>query len=205
MIRFNSDMDLANEFIGRWNKRLRSVRTASFIISILMIILGILCFIFPMETMSVIEVIACLLLISFGIYQMVDYFNEPVWFRFPGNLAGGILNIIMGILLLISPKEVTISTFAFLFGWILMMAGIEKMSFGNKLSFFAVSDYGWLTFSGVFNIIAALLFIFLPLASTLALNFIIAAYLLVGGITLLIEAFSMKDLKAKTDDNIIDI
>ena len=99
---------------------------------------------------------------------------------------------------------------ALLYGTGEVMAGIEMISLGNKLAFFSVSNYGWLTASGIFNIIAALLFIFVPMASALALNFILAAYLFVGGITLLIEAFSMKDLKIKEDggthdDNIIDI
>ena len=205
MIRFNSDMNLADEFVNHWNQKVKSVRTASFVISILMILLGILCFIFPMETMTVIEVLACIILIVLGVYQIIDYARSPLWFRSAGNLVSGILNIILGIMLLFSPRGVTTSTFAFLFGWILLLMGIEKISFGNKLNFFAVTGYGWLTESGIFNIIAALLFIFLPLASMLAMNFILAAYLLVGGITLLVEAFSIKTLNVKKDDHIIDM
>lgn len=210
MIRFTSDMDLAQEFIDRWNQKLRSARTASFITSVIMIILGILCTIYPMQAITVIEVLVCILLMVLGIYEIVDYCREPVWFRNPGIMVSGILNIMMSIILIGSPRDITISTFSFLFGWMLMMAGIEMISLGNKLAFFSVSNYGWLTASGIFNIIAALLFIFVPMASALALNFILAAYLFVGGITLLIEAFSMKDLKIKEDggthdDNIIDI
>ena len=203
MIPFNPDMNFASEFTTRWNQKLKSIRTASFIVSILMILFGILCAIFPMQTVNVLEILACVLLMAFGIYQIINYNSEPVWFRYPGSLISGILNILISIMLLASPSGVAISTFAFMFGWILMMAGIEKISYSSKLRFFQVTDCGWVTASGVFDIIASLLFIFLPLASTLALNFILAAYLIVGGITLLVEAFQMKDMKVTPPDDII--
>jgi uncharacterized membrane protein HdeD (DUF308 family) len=205
MMRFNSNMNFADEFAKRWNKKLKSVRTVSLVISILMVALGIICFIFPMKTVTALEVIACILVILFGIYEIIDYCKEPVWFRYPGKLIGGILNILICLMLVSSPKDVTISTFAFLFGWILMIAGIEKISFGSKLNYFSISDYGWVNFSGIFNVIAALFFIFFPLVSTIALNMVLAIYLLVGGISLFIEAISMKDLKLDNDDNIIDV
>ena len=205
MIRFTPDMDLAGEFISRWNKKLRSIRIYSYVISILMILFSVLCFIFPMQTVTVIEGIVCILLIALGIYQMMDYFHEPVWFRYAGGLVSGIFNVILGILLLASPKDVTISTFAFLFGWAMMLTGIEKISFGSKLNFFAVTNCGWVTVSGILNIVASLLFIFIPLASTIALNYILAVYLLVGGVTLLIEAAQMKDFKVQSDQDVIDV
>ncbi len=162
-----------------------------------MIIFSFFCFARPMQTVTVLEVIVCVLLIAFGVYQIVDYANEPVWFRYAGGLVNGIFNIILGFLLLASPKEVGISTFAFLFGWGLMLTGIEKISMGNKLQFFEVENYGWLVASGVVNIVASLLFILVPLASTIALNFVLAIYLMVGGVTLLVEAVRMKELKVK--------
>ena len=45
-------------------------------------------------------------------------------------------------------------------------------------------------------LLASAVFFILPMASAVFLNYVIAVYLLVGGATLLIEAFSMNDLKA---------
>lgn len=205
MIRFTPDMDLQSEFVNHWNSKLKSVRTASIIISILMIILGILCAVYPMQAITVVEVLVCILLMVLGIGEIINYCREPVWFRNPGIIVSGILNIMMSFMLIGSPRDITISTFAFLFGWMLMMAGIEMTAFGNKLRFFAVDGCGWMVTGGIINIIASLLFIFVPMASTLALNFILAAYLFVGGITLLVEAFSLKDLKIKDYNAPIDI
>jgi uncharacterized membrane protein HdeD (DUF308 family) len=118
-------------------------------------------------------------------------------------LSLGAIWIISSVILLILQQmkvnilKITIlaGTFALLFGWILMIAGIEKISFGSKLNYFSISDYGWVNFSGIFNVIAALFFIFFPLVSTIALNMVLAIYLLVGGIYLFIEAISMTDPK----------
>ncbi len=46
------------------------------------------------------------------------------------------------------------------------------------------------------TLLASAVFFILPMASAVFLNYVIAVYLLVGGATLLIEAFSMNDLKA---------
>lgn len=210
MIRFTTDMDLAQEFSDHWNKKLRSLRTTGFIASILMIVLGILCVMYPMQAVTVVEILVCILLMVIGVFEIVDYCREPVWFRSTGIIISGILNIMVSIALIVSPRNIAISTFAVLFGWMLLMSGIEMIAFGNRLAFFSVANHGWLTVCGFFNIIAALFFVFTPFASTLALNFILASYLFVGGITLLIEAFSMRDLKIKTgtdrhNDNVIDV
>ncbi len=48
-----------------------------------------------------------------------------------------------------------------------------------------------MTFSGVLNIILAVVFLLLPFVSALALNYILAAYLIIMGIALLIETAGM--------------
>ena len=60
--------------------------------------------------------------------------------------------------------------------------------------FFSVPNCGWVIASGVFSIIAAVFFIVAPFASTIVLSCFIAVYLLVGGLTLLVESLSMKDM-----------
>lgn len=197
MLRPNENFDYAEEFSQNWNKKLKSVRITSFVISAVMLICGILCMVFPVKSIFVIETIAAILIIVLGIYHIFDYFCAPAFLRDPGSLISSILNIIIGILLLCAPREMTVSTFAFLFGILLMVFGINKIALTNKLRFFGIEHYDWVLVSGIFNIIAAIAFIILPMVSTLVLHYIIAAYLLVGAVALLIEAIAMRDLKAK--------
>lgn len=194
--RDDDNIDLAGLFVENWNKRLKSFRVSGMVVAALMIVLGIVLCIFPSQSVRVIEIFAALMIMALGVYQFIDYFNLPVILQRGGVLINAILNVILGILLITSPASVTISAFAFMFGFLLMIFGIDLLAASGKLAYFNVTNYGWVIVTGIISIIASVFFIFLPLASTIALNYILAVYLLVGGVTVFIEALSMKDRSA---------
>ena len=67
-----------------------------------------------------------------------------------------------------------------------------------------MESYDWVVVNGVLNIIISLLLFILPASSSVAILFLLAIYLIVGGVSLLIEYKKSKDLKIKDDDDIID-
>ena len=91
------------------------------VLSIFMIVCGVLCVIFPVQAVLAAEILAAVVIITLGVYEIIEYFCEPGFLRQPMSLIGGVLNLIIGILLIFSPSQVTISTFAFLFGILLMV------------------------------------------------------------------------------------
>ncbi|MFQ8705715.1 MAG: HdeD family acid-resistance protein [Thomasclavelia sp.] len=195
MLRFSDGFDFRSEFTEKWNKKIHLLRVVGIIVSILMILCAILCIIYPIKSVTLIGDIAAVLIFILGIYQIVDYFAAPQLFRWPGSLVSAVCNLLIGLLLICSPIEITINTFAFIFGFILVVYGLNKLSFAHQLSYFGIQDYGWVIFTGIVNILAALAFIIAPMLLTVVLNYIVAAYLLVGGIVLLIEVIEMKDLR----------
>lgn len=180
----------------QWNTELKSVRMTGFIVSILMLAVGICCIIWPTPSMATMGVIASLLIITLGIFQTVSYFSLPLLIRRTGTLISGILNIMVGILLLCSPVAVTLTTFTYMLGFVLFFIGIDLLVFAGRLRFIAVTGYGWLIFNGVVSLLGAFAFLFMPLTSAAVLNYVIAVYLVLDGITLLVETISMKELKA---------
>lgn len=196
-MRDDNNFDFSTAFSENWNKKVKSIRILSCILGIVMLLCAILCLVYPVESVYAVMRLASVVIVILGVYDMVDYFSQPAYLRRGVALAGSILNILAGILLLTSPAAVTLSTFAFLFGVVLMVAGIDKIAFANRLHFFLVDHYGWVIFSGILNIVGALFLIFMPLAATLVLNYVVAAYLLVGAVTLIIEAISMKTLNIR--------
>ena len=54
MLRFNDDFDFRSEFVGKWNKKIHSLRVAGIIVAILMIICAILCMIYPVKSVTII-------------------------------------------------------------------------------------------------------------------------------------------------------
>ena len=196
MLRYDHNTDLGRAFAEQWNQRLRSVRIASFIVSILMLVFGVLCVVYPIASVRVLSILAAVCIAAFGVFEIAECCTLPLFMRSGGAMAAGVVNVLFGVLLLCSPTEVTISTFALLFAVMLMLFGIEALVLSSKLRFLGVSNSGWVVASGILNLLASAVFFILPMASAVFLNYVIAVYLLVGGATLLIEAFSMNDLKA---------
>lgn len=189
-----SDFNLEKQISGQWNKKLKSLRFTSIVINILMIVLGILFIVFPQQSLIVLERLASILIIVLGVYLIIDYFYTAVFVRRPAILINGILNILLGTLLLFSPAMVTITTFAFMFGFLMLTFGIGELVMIKKIRFFVPSGYGWIIASGIINILVAAAFFIAPLFSSIFINYILAIYLIVGGITLLIEALSMQSM-----------
>lgn len=194
MFIYDNNTDYRQEFRQYWNSNVKKFRTGSFIAGIVTILLGILCMVFPVKTIVVIEVIASIALIAAGIAEIAAYSGSPVYLRFSGSLLNGLLNIMLGIMLLSSPKEALIATYAWLFAIALLMFGISELSLRNRLKFFGVEDTSGLMINGVLSIIFSFVLFFIPQAS-IAISYILAIYLIVGGVTALINGVNAKELK----------
>ena len=94
-------------------------------------------------------------------------------------------------MLFIMPVTLSVQIFTFMLAFILIFSGVEKLSLASRLRYFRIPHTGSLTFSGILNIILAVIFLLLPFVSALALNYILAAYLVIIGAALLIEAAGM--------------
>lgn len=196
MMRYNNGDELLNEIKEKWNKNLRSTRIWGFVASIFMIVIGILCIAFPVQTTYAIEVLASIALLCFGIWEVVRYTQMTPFLRTGVTLAGGILNIILAIMLLTSPAADLLMSFGFLFGLNLLMLGFEQVTATSRLGVIGVTGTGWLTAEGVLNIIFGFILLFVPMASVAAVSAVLAMYLIFGGISLLITSINAKDLKA---------
>lgn len=192
---YDSGDQFIDDIRDGWNKRLKSIRTWGFIIAILMIVLGVICTIKPLQTTYALEVVVSAALVIFGIWGIVHYVKLPVMLRSGVTLASSILNIILGIMLLTSPADDVLTTFGFLFGLSMMMNGFEQVTQTGALHAFGIMETGWITFSGVLNIICGIVLLGAPAASVFAVSFVIAFYLLVGGITLLVACIKSKNIE----------
>jgi uncharacterized membrane protein HdeD (DUF308 family) len=191
---YDNGNDYREELHGFWNENVKKFRRGAWIAAILMILCGILCLFFPVESMLVMEVIASILLIVMGVAEIYEYSRVPVYLRTAGPVVSGVLNILLGILLLTSTSENLIIAYGFIFGIGLITFGIEKIGSYNRLRFFSVDGLGWLMASGILSILCGVVLVFVPQASV-ALSVIVAIYLLAGGISLAIDAANAKELE----------
>ena len=191
---FDSDFDYVQELVHRWNKGRKKIRTTYFIIAAVLILAGILTAVFPTGIFAVIQYVAAAAVIVIGIYLFVAYSSMTYYFKDGMLIMSGILNILIGIMLFIMPVTLTVQVITFLLAFMLIFSGAQKISFASRLKYFRIPHTGSLTFSGVLNIILAMIFLLLPFVSALTINYILAAYLIITGITLFAEALGMHKL-----------
>ena len=188
---FDSDFDYVQELIDTWNSRRKKMRTAYIIIAAVLLIAGILTAVFPVSIFAVMQYFAAAAVIVIGIYHFVTFASMTYYFRDYMLLLSGILNVLIGIMLFFMPVALTVQVITFLLAFLLIFSGAEKLSLASRLRYFRIPHTGSMRSSGVLNIILAVIFLLLPFVSALALNYILAAYLIIVGIALLIEAAGM--------------
>ena len=188
---FDSDFDYVQELIDTWNSRRKKIRITYFIIASVLLISGILTAIFPIRIFSFMQYLAAVAVIVIGVCHFVAFASMTYYFRDHMLLLSGMLNILIGIMLFIMPVTLSVQIFTFMLAFILIFSGVEKLSLASRLRYFRIPHTGSLTFSGILNIILAVIFLLLPFVSALALNYILAAYLVIIGAALLIEAAGM--------------
>ena len=87
-----------------------------------------------------------------------------------------------------------IGSVVFLGAVVLLFTGAQKISLASRLRYFRITRAYSMTFCGVISVIAALLLFIMPMVGVVLLNVMIAAFLIVSGVTLLIEAICMRKI-----------
>ena len=192
---FDSDFDYVQELIDTWNRRRKKMRTAYFIMAVVLLLAGVLTAVFPVGIFAVIQYFAALAVIIIGIYHFAAFASMTYYFKDYMLLLSGILNVLIGVMLFVMPVTLTVQVITFMLAFLLIFSGAEKLSMASRLRYFRIPHTGSLTFSGILNIILAVIFLLLPFVSALALNYILAAYLLLTGAALLVEAIGMHKIE----------
>lgn len=94
--------------------------------------------------------------------------------------------------MIFSPLLAKADTFAFMLGFMTMMTGVNQVVAASVAKKTGAEKTGWLTTSGVINIILSFFFIFAPFVMLLAFDIIVAVYLIFGGVALFAATFSSK-------------
>lgn len=192
---FDSNHDYVNDYVERWNGGVRATKRTMVVLGILLALSGILVVLSPLSTYSLIQSIAAVLLIVHGAGQIGSWARTPEPFRSGATLAAGVLNALLGLLFILLPPSFMASTLVYLIAFMLIVTGVERISFSRQMRFFSIPTSSAGTATGVLNIILGAVFIFLPLVSSIVLSYLIAAYLVIGGITLLVEGIAIKGIE----------
>ena len=107
----------------------------------------------------------------------------------------GVINALLGIMLLTLPAYLTAGTVVFLLAFLFIISGAERVTYARRLRYFGLPDSGLTTVTGVLNIVCGVAFLIMPAFSGVVFGYVIAAYLIVGGASLVVEGISMRAIE----------
>ena len=192
---YDADHDYINDYIDQWNRSAGRAKTGMIVLGILLALSGFAALAAPLSTYAFVQGVISIVLIMHGAGQIATYAQTPEFFRNGAQLATGILNALLGVLLFMLPTSVMAGTIVYLLALLLIMTGIERISFARQMRYYQIPASSMGTATGVLNIILGIAFIFMPLVSGLVLSYMLAAYLVMGGITLVVEGISIKKIE----------
>lgn len=166
-------------------------KAVGIILAILVLIAGIAMLIAPLRALIAVEYVTAAALIFLGTFRFVNYFSLPSEQKSAIVLVNAIIFFITGILLIVQGPLAIAESFAFLFSVISLTNGIAKLSASGAVKK-AGGSSGWMIFSGILDILAAIFFLTAPFMMQRALGLIASIYLIIAGITMFIDCVSAK-------------
>ena len=192
---FDPQHDYVNDYIDTWNNKIRSAKAWMIALGVVLIVAGIATAVAPLSMYAIIQGIIAGVLIVRGASNIVGYVQTPEFFRNGATLASGILNALLGVLFLALPATFTASTLGFLLAFLLIMTGIERLSFARSMRYYHLENSSAGTAMGIVNIVLGVVLAITPLFTSVVLSYLMAAYLVVAGITLAVEGVTIKRIE----------
>ena len=161
---------------------------------------GIAVFAFPMDSYMTLGIIFGVLMLFVGAAQLIVGASSGNYFAMRGYLiAGGILDIILGIFLCANPG-VTLVLMPILLGIWMLYNSFIIMAFGGDMDTFNVSGGGWVTAGGILLMLLSIFVLVNPLSAGVATVVILTGIgLLVFGLLLCVLAVRMRDIHVQFD------
>lgn len=162
------------------------------IVGIALFIVGILVFVYPAQSYLGLAVVFGWLMLLAGILEIVlssanrHYITGRGWM-----LAGGIIQIILGIILIFN-VALSAATLPIFLGFWLMFRGFSAIGLGGDMSSMEIRGSGWTIFLGVLLLLCALWILFQPLVfGTTAVIVWVGISLLFAGIAAMSLAWQL--------------
>ena len=167
----------------------------SLLIGVLYIIAGVWVFQTPLASYVSLSIVFSVFIFVSGISQIVfsissrNEINNWGWY-----LAGGIIDLIIG-LLLISHPMFTMAILPFYVGFWLLFQGFMAIGLSFQFKSIGVSSWGWLLFLGFLTLIFSFLLLANPVFAGLSIVYMTAMAFVSAGIFRIFLAFDLRKIK----------
>lgn len=162
---------------------------------ILCIAVGITVFVFPLESYVALSIIFGVMMLIVGAVQLVVASSSNNYLAMRGYvIAGGVLDMILGLFLCLYPG-VTLVLLPIMLGIWLMYHSFMVIAFGGDLDTFNIKGEGLVIASGILLLIISIVILMNPFrAGVPAVVIIAGAGLLVFGLIMCVMSFKLRDI-----------
>ena len=162
---------------------------------ILCMALGIVVFVFPLESYVTLSILFGVLMLLTGAAQLIISATSGNYLMMRGYLiVGGIIDLLIGIFLCINPG-ITLVALPIIMGICLLYNSFLVISFGGDLDTFRLSGGAWMTVGGILMLLLSILILLNPLSVGIGMVVVIAGIgLLMFGVMLCSIAMKLKDV-----------
>ena len=162
---------------------------------LLCIVAGILVFIFPMESYMTLSILFGVLMLIVGAAQLIIASTSGNYLAMRGYvIAGGILDLLLGIFLCIYPA-VTVVLLPIMLGIWMMYHSFMIIAFGGDLETFRIGGSAWVTIGGILLLLLSILILVNPFSAGIATVIVVTGVgLLVFGLLLCGQANMLRQI-----------
>lgn len=165
-------------------KKLKSLRWLLLVAGVLMVILGIYTLFVPTGALSSMAVFISITMFISGVSEIASYVGEDDLYRSGWVLAGGILETMLGLWLLIGRGYAQLAAaIPFIIAVWVLCSGILRTVGSFTLRSSNAGDWGWTLAFGILEIALGFAFIFYPILSAVLASILIAGLFISHGIS----------------------
>ncbi len=167
----------------------------SLLIGILYIIAGVWVFQTPLASYVSLSIVFSVFIFVSGIFQIVFAISSKQDIEGWGwYLAGGILDLLIGLLLITHPL-MTMAILPFYIGFWLLFQGFMAIGLSFQFKSADLPNWGWLLFLGILTLLFSFLLLANPIFAGLSIVYMTALAFVCAGIFRIFLAFDLKKIK----------
>jgi uncharacterized membrane protein HdeD (DUF308 family) len=184
-----------------YNEAIKSVKDTikhwylPLILGILFIIVGVWAIVTPASTYLSLAILFSVTFFVAGILEIIYSISYRKQLDGWGwSLASGILNFIIGLLLIIYP-QISVITLPLFIGFVVLYHSMMAIAWSIELKKYGVSNWGWLLFTGILGVIFSFFLIWNPFFAGLTVAVFTGVALITIGVFHIHFSIELKKLK----------
>lgn len=158
---------------------------------------GLWVMIFPRESITVTALVFVLTFLITGLFETIFAIaNRNAMTNWGWELALGILNLIIGVLLLLNPA-ISVLTLAFYVGFVILFHSLAAIIIAFDLKRYLILQWGNLLAMGIIGFILAVLLLVNPSLTTMVVVIFLGLALIIGGTMSIYFSLKLKKIKER--------